>query len=254
MSHTVTAIVLSAGLATLTCQAQTAPIFDVASVKPSEVAKSGGKDASIESITPSPNGLTMSNVSLLSCIRWGYNVQEYQISGPGWLGSQRYDIAAKAAAAVPVDDLRKMLQAMLADRFKLTLHRENKDLPVYALVPAKGGAKLEEAKTGSPPVFKVSGGSLVFESFTLAEMADRLSAGAIRVDRPILDKTGLTARYDFSLKVADSIADLKRSLAREQDPAVYIASLAVLGLKLEPRKGSIEALVIDHAEKVPTGN
>jgi uncharacterized protein (TIGR03435 family) len=101
----------------------------------------------------------------------------------------------------------------------------------------------------------VSGGSLVFRSTTMAELADRLSIRPFGLDHPVLDRTGLTARFDFSLNLTDSVENLKRSLERgEQDPSTYTASLADLGLKLEGKKGPIEILVIDHADKLPAEN
>ena len=248
--------IVAAGLLHAAPQNQLA--FDVASVKPSALDASKGKFRAEQSIEPEPNALTMRNVSLISCIRWAYDVSDYQVSGPSWMESQRFDIAAKAGAVVPREDLRRMLQALLADRFQLALHREEKALPVYALVLAKGGPKLDASPSAGPPVVKVSGGSLVFQHAPLAELADRMSVGhPFGLDRPVVDRTGISGTYDFNLKLSDSIEDLKRSLKKtreEPDPAVYVNALAPLGLKLEQRKDNVQVLVIDHAEKVPTGN
>src|SRR5208337_3976872 len=86
---------------------------------------------------------------LRDCLQAAYGLQDYQISGPDWLRSERYDIAAKAAGATTGDQAKLMLQTLLAQRFQLTLHRETKDLPVYALVPAKGGHKLRAAASNA---------------------------------------------------------------------------------------------------------
>lgn len=245
-------LVLIAGLAA----AQT-PSFDVASVKVSRLGKANDKFASAESIDPAPNGLNMTNVSLLSCIQWAYGVKEYQISGPPWLSVERYEIVAKAAGPVSGEELRHMLQTLLKDRFKLALHREDRELPVYALVVAgKGGAKLEPAKGEGKPGFKLSEGSLVFQNYPLADWAEWASVGhAFGLDRPVIEKTGLTGRYDFNMRVADSVVDLKMSLRKgEQDPSFYSDALRELGLKLEPQKAPVQVLVIDHAEKLPVEN
>ncbi len=247
----IAALVLIAGLAA----AQT-PSFDVASVKVSQLGKANDKFASAESIDPAPNGLNMTNASLLSCIQWAYGVKEYQISGPGWLRFERYDIAAKAAGTVSGEDLRRMLQTLLKDRFKLALHREDRELPVYVLAVGKGGERLEHAKGEGKPGFKLSEGSLVFQHYSLADWAEWASVGhAFGLDRPIVDKTGLTGRYDFSMRLADSALDLKLSLRKgEQDPSFYNDALRELGLRLEPQKGPVQVLVIDHAEKLPVEN
>ena len=237
----------------LTVAAQT-PTFDVASVKVSEAFKANDKSGLEEVIKPAPNGLTMTSASMLSCIQWAYGVNEYQVSGPGWLRNERYDIAARTANPVSPDELRPMLQALLKERFKLELHREQKEVPVYALVVMKGGGKLEAAKSPGKPEFKVSEGILVFQNYSLAEWSEWASVGhTFGVDRPIVDKTGLTGRYDFALKVADSIADLKKTL-HAQDPNFYNDALRALGLRLELRKDPAEVLVIDQIQRVPVGN
>ena len=112
------------------------PAFDVASVKPSVPGSSGG------GITPGPTGLTARNVTLLFCIRIAYDVQDYQVSGPNWVSTEQYDIVAKTVAQVNQDQLRLMLQALLAERFKLVLHREDRTRSVYELVIGKNGPKL----------------------------------------------------------------------------------------------------------------
>src|SRR5882757_4948174 len=94
-------------------QAQAPPEFEVASVKPNRMCNSGGEGSEREKITVSPNGVTMRNVSLRSCIRWSYGVRDYQISGPGWISSRHYDIAANASGPVSVPDLKVMMQKLL---------------------------------------------------------------------------------------------------------------------------------------------
>ncbi|MDR3699558.1 MAG: TIGR03435 family protein [Candidatus Sulfopaludibacter sp.] len=242
-------------LAGLTAAAQ-APVFDVASVKVSGAAQANDKAALEERIAVEPNALTMISVRLLNCIAWAYGVDEYQVFGPRWLESERYDIVARAAVPVPGEELLQMLQALLQERFKLEVHREERDLPVYALVPGKSGAKLETAQGDGKPALSIDGGSLVFHNYSLADWAKWASVGrAFGLDRPVVDNSGLTGRYNFNMKLADSAMDLKMSLRKgQQDPAMYNDALRAVGLKLELRKGPRPVVVIDHAEKVPSGN
>src|SRR6266699_4795196 len=124
-----------------------APAFEVASVKLTQ----HGRDANGLSISDvkiaSPGRLVATNSSLDECIRWAYDAKEYQIAGPNWLNSDEasYDIEAKAPPDTPAKQIRLMMRTLLAERFKLVLHRESRVLPVYSLVVAKNGPKLQEA-------------------------------------------------------------------------------------------------------------
>ena len=215
-----------------------------------------GKEGPQESIDPQPATLTMRNTTLRSCIRWAYSLKDYQVVGPEWVASARYDIVAKSAGPVATADLRRMLQALLSDRFQLTVHRDTKELPVYALVVGKSGPKLQAAAGDGKATLNISSDArLAFRNTSMAELADRLSVRPFGLDHPVLDKTGLSGSYDFTLKFADSIMELKQSLAREsQEPGTYASALADLGLKLEGQRGPVELLVVDHAEKAPTEN
>ena len=231
--------------------------FEVASVRISQFAKAGGEGSTRESVEPGPGGLAMRNVSLRSAIRWAYGVKDFQISAPGWTDSERYDIAAKAAGAVSNEQLRLMLQALLTERFKLALHHETKELPVYALVVGKRGTRIEAAKSAGDGVMRVKNGALEFRSMSMAEFAERLSARPFGVERPVVDRTGLEGAFDFTMKLAENDVELKRSLERremEHDSSMFTAPLQELGLKLEAQKGPIEILVIDRADKVPVEN
>jgi uncharacterized protein (TIGR03435 family) len=141
--------------------------FEVASVKPDRIGSAGGESAPREKITVSPGSLTMRSVTLQTCIKWAYGLRDFQISGPGWLSSERYDIAAKASGPAAEPELRLMLRALLADRFKLKTRMETKEKPIYALVVAKGGPRLHASKDGDPS-FGPSGGELIFRNFSMA--------------------------------------------------------------------------------------
>ena len=237
-------------------QAAAAPsTFEVASVKPNLAARAGGEGSEREDIAISPGSLTMRNVSLRAGIQWAYRVRGYQVSGPGWLATEKYDIVAKTSSPASDDQLRLMLQTLLADRFKLTYHRESKELPVYLLVTGKLGAKLHGSANEGSSSMRPAGGGLEFRNFTMAELAERLSARPFSVDRPVLDETGLHGHFDFTMKLADTDAELKRTLeGMERGGSDFALFLEPLGLKLQPQKGPVEILVIDRAEKAPIGN
>ena len=237
--------------------AQPLPSFEVASVKVNQLAKTGAEGSTRESVEISPGSLSMRNVTLRSCIRWAYGVKEFQIAAPAWLASERYDIVAKASGPVPDDRLRLMLQNLLAARFKLTQHGETKVMPVYALLVTGKGTKLQVAKTQAPGSMRPNGGGLEFHNTSMSEFAERLLVRPFGVGRPVVDKTGLAGAYDFTMKLAANGAELKSSLERgerEQDSAFFDAPLKDLGLKLDPQRGPVEILVVDHAEKSPVEN
>ena len=232
--------------------------FDVASVKPSTPGPSVDKGGPRETIEIHPGSLNMRNVSLSSAVQWAYDVRDFQVSGPGWMAAERYDIAAKAVGPAPPAQLRLMLRTLVADRFQLALHSETKELPVYALVVAKGGPKLHEAKGEGEgnvlPGLDFRDGAIVFQNRSMHDLAKQPSGKPFSMDHPVIDKTGLNAAYDFSLKLAGSNAELKGLFQAEMDPSVLTGILQEIGLKLEPQRSPVEILIVDHAEKVPTGN
>jgi uncharacterized protein (TIGR03435 family) len=225
-------------------------------------------------------GLSATNVTLRELIGLAYQVDGDVISGdqisggPDWLNSQRYNIEAKLDQSV-ADELRKLtheqrgletgrlLQAFLADQFRLTLHRETKDLQVYALLIASAGPKLHEAKPGDtypqgvrapdgqPGVGMMSfaKGKLVGQAVLIKTLAGVLSHHA---GRTVVDKTGLTAKYDFTLQWMPTKNDKQSehtTQSQSSEPSIFTALQEQLGLKLEPQTDPIEALVIDHVEK-----
>ena len=170
------------------------PEFEVASVK---ITPHG---TGAFHMRPTPGGgLSAQNVGLSTFIQYAYGVKSYQLSGaPPWFSSETFDIEAKAPAGASSSNQRLMLQSLLAARFKLALHRESRDLPVYALEVAKGGPKLRAAKDAdTDSSFRIGRGRIVAESAPLAELAGMLSG---QTERPVVDRTGLTNKYDFSLE------------------------------------------------------
>jgi uncharacterized protein (TIGR03435 family) len=228
---------------------------------------------------------TGENVSLHDMIRAAYRVEDYQISGasPDWFTSELYNVDAKAGKSV-VDEMQKlgkdqrdlenqrMLQALLKDRFKLTLNRGTKDLPIYSLVVAEVG-KLHEAqgdcapapppwKPGMPPPPPPCGSLRVFNwvgrvdglKVPIAQLVDNLSA---RTRRMVLDKTNLLGKYDMNLQWFPDPSEFGPRPAYlpptyqpdPNSPPLLTAIQQQLGLKLESQTAPVELLVIDHAEK-----
>jgi len=241
--------------------APAAPAFDVASVRVSQIGKAGGPGSRRQNIQFSPDSVTMRNVSFRSCIQWAYHVMDYQITGPDWLAGERYDITAKSAAAVPEDQLRQMLQTLLADRFQLTLHRQTKELPAYVLLVAKGGPKFKESETeGEPSVDpQLNRMAVVIQRTPLSQLVDVLS-NILRA--PVLDETGLKGKYDVTLNVAQYLPEIGEGRGAsgggrapiDPIPIIMTGLQEELGLKLESRKMPLDLLIVDHAEKVPTEN
>jgi bla regulator protein BlaR1 len=215
----------------------TAPLsFEVASVRPN---KSGTNSSWWRD---RPATVTTTNVSLKALIRTAYDVRAYQISGPDWLNSARYDIAAKAPGPATKDQIRQMLRTLLADRFGLTLHREEKVFPVYELVAAKNGPKLQAVQNDGYNSMNSRKGTINGEKVSMARLAESLSGV---VDRPVLDKTGLAGVFNFTLQWSPDDTD---------GPSIYTALNEQLGLKLISRKDPIEILVIDRVNRTPTEN
>lgn len=228
------------------------PAFEVASVKPHK-PDVAGENRGRESIDTVPGVLTVRNASLSSCIKWAYLVRDHQISGPAWLNEERYDISAKAAAPAHLNELRRMLRTLLAERFSLQLHREAKELPVYSLVTAKSGPKLHKAEPGGITSMQGENGNFVFRGTSMEQFAEDLS-GLTQVDRPVLDRTGISGVFDFSLKFGEDNLEMKRALIEGDGPSIFTLIQEQLGLKLEARKDVVEVLVIDRAEKAPSEN
>lgn len=261
--------------------AAAAPAFDVVSVK---LNNSGSK---MGRAFYTADGLDVSNMSLIVILRVAYgmfDVPDAMIPGlPGWGKTQMFDIKAKMSDAdvaklktmdpvnptKPDQELRKlMLQSLLADRFKLTAHRETKILPVYDLVIAKGGVKMKVATPGDTyanglkaPDGVGTGGAGFLRNVRGRVDGQAVSTGQIagwlsrEVERMVVNKTGLTGKYDVTLQWApeSSSAAMSADQSTEAGPSIYTALQEDWGLKLEPAKGPVEVLVIDHVE-MPSAN
>jgi uncharacterized protein (TIGR03435 family) len=237
--------------------AQERPAFEVASVRPNRSGERGERRS-----FPAGGGFTATSASLKYLLKAAYRVEDFQISGaPGWFDSDRFDIEAKAAGDPPRAQVLSMLQSLLADRFKLALHRETRELPVYDLVVAKSGPKFKERScVGQPGPDNPCGGFTV--SLVRGELMGRVvptrefaEALTTLLNRTVLDKTALTGNYDFDLhwtpdgSTIHGPGDPDAPPPDPNGPSIFTAVQEQLGLELKSAKGPVEMLVIDSAEK-----
>ena len=264
-AHTVAAV-LAFGAWSAFGQSQPAkPQFDVASIRPADPSQRGFR------IQLAPGGrYSATGVTVKFLIQEAYGVRDFQISGaPGWVGSDRFEINAKAdaetAAALGKDAsdsdalIGTMIQGLLEDRFHLKINRETKEMPVYALVLAKGGSKLKENTDGEGPQMMRSRAKITLKKVDVSTMAVQLSQ---ILGRTVVDKTGLMGNYDVTLEWTPEEAQPQGSREGGTEtappvdpngPTIFTAVQEQLGLKLESTKGPVEILVIDRVEK-PTEN
>jgi uncharacterized protein (TIGR03435 family) len=218
--------------------------FDVASVKASP--RQVGKDDQGQ-ISIGPAGLSGKSMTLKSLIAEAYQLQPHQVIGrSNWLDSNEYDIEAKADGPTTKEQLLLMLRALLADRFRLSLHRETKELQVYELVTEKNGPKVHPVTDG---VSMRQLSDLISIQLTIPAAGEDPSKPTIARGPlvPVLDKTGLEGTYDIPV-------DLKPEPGVESFTLWQRFLQDRLGLKLESRKESVEVLVVDSAERNPTSN
>jgi uncharacterized protein (TIGR03435 family) len=218
------------------------PAFEVASIRPHT-----GPVMAI-GMRPSGPNVTMEAMSLHNLIGYAYDLQPYQIlGGPSWITADRYDIAAKAEGDAPVvpEQIKQMTQALLTERFGLKYHRDTKEMPVYVLVVGKNGPKLKEsAPDAEKRLVLGSADGHTRMTVTKGDMAQLVGefSNINGVDRPTIDKTGLTGTYDYQL-------DWSRGEPGSNAPVIFTAIQEQLGLKFQPDRARVEVLVIDRAEK-----
>jgi uncharacterized protein (TIGR03435 family) len=217
--------------------------FDVASIK----SNPNLKDSSSKIMNA--GGLIYTFVTLSDCIQTAYNVKSYQVSGPEWIRSEHYDISTKSDSNSSKDQVLSMFQALLADRFRLKLHHEQKDLPVYALSVDKAGHRLKPHVGEEPMTLKVDNGGIVFQSASIAEFIQFV--GSFPLERPLVDDTGLTGKFDFTLRIGEPDAnfDVAKRALYQNAPSVIMDGVVPLGLKLESRKQMADMLILDQVER-----
>ena len=242
-------------------QPASAPAFEVASIK-QNVSGSGSASSSFR-----PGGqVAITNRTLENIIRITYQLQTFQVvGGPDWIRTDRWDIVAKGEGDPPFERMLAMMKTMLADRFKLAVHQERRELPSYALVLARpdgplgpqvkpssvdcnaitdaarlrGGTPAPAPGAGPQCGVSMNTGRLQASARTMSDLARTLSSVA---ERLVVDKTGLSVAYDAELKWSDS-----------EGPSLFTAIQEQLGLKLEAQRGPVDVLVIDRAER-PMGD
>ena len=225
-------------VAALTTPAQS---FESASVKQNRSGGPGGARRIL------PGGrIEITNMTLQAIIRDAYDLRDFQIAGPAWLNTDRFDIAAKANGETPARVLKIMLQSLLAERFQMTAHRETRELPIYVLTVAKGGPKFHEA-AAEEHALAAGPGNITDRGATMAMFIRQLASN---VDRAVIDRTGLTGSYDLDLKWTP---DLKAP-TDDNAPSIFTAIQEQLGLKLASEKGPVEILVIERVERLPISN
>jgi uncharacterized protein (TIGR03435 family) len=210
----------------------------------------------------SPGTLRATNVSLELLIEAAYRVRSFQIAGgPSWINAEKYDVTAKTAGDATMPQRLSMLQALLENRFNLKVHRENQELPVYVLTVAKGGLKMKPSsctpvdplRSGTDPkrcgqmVYGVRGSNQTISAvgIRVGALAASLSQGLART---VVDRTELTDPFDFRLEwVPDA---LQGRTPGDEGASIFSALQEQLGVKLEPGKGSVEVVVIDHVERL----
>jgi uncharacterized protein (TIGR03435 family) len=237
-----------------------APAFEVASVTP---CPPGTPPAPMEHTRTaqftSPGGRFRASATTVKVLlEWAYAIQPSEHSGgPSWIGDACYDVLAKAEGNANDDQMKRMLQTLLADRFQLRLHRERKELSAYVISVGKTTPKLFPPKddeintvrmaTQTVPDQKTVSYRLVFTQYTLKQLCDLF---ARQMDSVVVDRTGLNGEYDFTLEFTPD-----ESRPNPADPALLITAMREqLGLTLKSQKTPVDVLVIDSAEKVVAGN
>ena len=228
--------------------------FEVASIKPVKPGEFGG----VINPMPAGQGYRAEGVPVKMMINLMYKVPMKQITGgPSWLDTDLWDIQAKADHSYNLDDLHTMFQNLLADEFKLKFRKEIREGPVYALMVDKSGSKMKVNE--SPQDFEIplrggKDGVTIGTRVPMPYLCYWLGLNPVRNDgRPVIDRTGLTGNYDFTLSFAP---ELPLGFPKENLPAglldrpsIFDALKQQLGLKLGAQKGPVEYYVIDHVQK-----
>ncbi len=231
-------------------QSAPAPEFEVASVK-------------VHADPPRIMGVKTTGARLIAdaetvrgLIMWAYNLKNYQVEGPGPqspVGDTFYDVVAKAGGdAEPTrDQFRAMLQSLLAQRFQLKLRRELREMPVYALVIGRNGPKLKPSGPDAEPGGRIQvvdrNYEITLQKATMSDVVDVIANSFL--DRPVVDRTGLTGTYNVALRYTPETRANRASAPDPADINIFSAVQEQLGLRLEPRKADVEIFVVEHVAK-----
>jgi uncharacterized protein (TIGR03435 family) len=235
------------------------PSFEVATVKPAKPEEQG------RAFLVRGRQFSTINTTLTSLVSFAYDLQDKQIvGGPDWMTTDKWDIEAQPdAPGVPNQkQLKSMVQKLLADRFQLKFHKDQKDMSAYVLAVAKSGAKMNKSEgdpNGLPGLFFTQLGVLNVRNATMADLAQLMQSAVL--DRPVVDHTALTGKYDFQLKWTPDESQFggmgikvpPPSEAADAPPPLFTALQEQLGLKMDVEKTSVPVFVLDHVEK-PSAN
>ena len=258
MRAVLAAVLLFVG--TVAAFAQTQPRFDVVSVK-----RNTSNDVA-SSLRPEPNGITAVNILPIRLVRVAYQVADFQIvDASGWFTSERYDVAARSAEPVSIDQIGTLLKTLLAERFGLRITPQKRDSPVLELrldgdrlrlktapqpcglvqAQAKAGPVAPVASSTIPPCFSSIAGSMVARGVTTGMVAQELTR---RLQRFVVDRTGLTGAYDFDLMWTPDAAAAAGTADADLPPLVT-AVREQLGLRLVPARAPVDVYVVEAASR-----
>jgi uncharacterized protein (TIGR03435 family) len=217
--------------------------FEVASIKPTST-----QDGSFAINFPPGGRFSARNITVHNLLRSAYGLEDYQIAGgPAWINSPGFDIEAKAEAVgggVPREQILTMIQSLLADRFRMAMHRETQQLPVYNLVVGKTGVRMQAADPDAEEDRSLRMGHLIARRMSMTTLGNLL---AFDLKRPVKDETGLSGEFAFTLDWTRGLGE--SDAGQSSGPSLFTAVQEQLGLKLESAKGPVEVLVIDRLEK-----
>lgn len=264
--------------------------FEVASIKPSPPPDGRGVRVGCPA---DPGRITCTNMTMANLVTVAYGIAHYQLIGLDPTSRDRFEIAIKIPDGATKDEIKLMWQNLLADRFKLKVHRETREVPAYELSVAKGGPKLQESVEEPPPAadaprpapgpgrgpklgadgypelgpgmgMAMMNGKARWRAkkYTTEQLANMLG---IQLGQPVANATGLEGKYDFELYWATG-GPRRAAIAGQSDggavpeatdsegPTLIEAVQKQLGLKLQPKKSPVEVVIVDHVERVPTEN
>jgi len=277
MSRALLSAALLAGAA-FTAPAQDAalaPEFEAATIKPAAPSVFDRMPPGLvmrACNTPDPIRFECTSFSLRDLLLIAYGIGDHQLSAPEWMNAARFDIVAKLPEAAGKEQANLMLRQLLVHRFRIGVHRENRELAGYALRVGPHGPKLTESK--GPPVQRDREAVMkVMRANMDARMAAGPPSGGGRqfsgkdkdihwlvttiskaIGQPVTDETGLTGKYDLSLEYSTSGPRAAVDSDAPEDPSIFQAVQSQLGLKLEPTKMTVQVIVVDKAEKTPAAN
>ena len=242
------------------------PTFEVASIRLVDP-----NNAVMVGMSADPSFVSYRNLTVRDAIRGAYRVGDYQIVGPDWMSTLRFELDAKLPAGATTDNVSEMLQSLLEERFKLTWRRDPKEMQVYALLSGKDGPKLKTGQRmmpnqtlamgtdGKPRSAVQFGGSRTTMTITAPSASVLTLVGVISrfTIYPVVDETGIQGLYDFTLTFApETDAGFPAGFGNGSTEPAPTLSEAVkqFGLRIEPRKASVDMFVVTHIEKTPTAN